>query len=225
MKFYMLYYFCDNMKEFYNKYLNERIKLDNLILIGITCLIIVISGVFGFIYEFIFYYFNGGMKDFYYRGGNFLPWINIYAIGSILIVLLTFKDRLKPIKVFLKSTIICGILEFISGYIIYNYFGHFRCWDYNREILNFGNIGGFICLRSVVFFGVSSLLLIYGIIPIVIYLSKRINKKLFITISIALCTIILLDEIYNLVIARVINTPRASDVYKEIGVKYVEFKE
>ena len=213
------------MKELYKKYLNENIKFDKLTIIGIICLIIVISGVFGFVYEFIFYYFNGGMNEFYYRGGNFIPWINIYAIGSILIILLTFKDRLKPVKVFLKSTIICGILEFIAGYIIYNYFGHFRCWDYNTEILNFGNIGGFICLRSVLFFGVSSLLLIYEILPMVIYLSRKINKKVFIIISISLCALIMLDEVYNLVIARVINTPRASDVYKEIGFKYVEFKE
>jgi len=213
------------MKELYKKYLNENIKFDKLTIIGIICLIIVISGVFGFVYEFIFYYFNGGMNEFYYRGGNFIPWINIYAIGSILIILLTFKDRLKPVKVFLKSTIICGILEFIAGYIIYNYFGHFRCWDYNTEILNFGNIGGFICLRSVLFFGISSLLLIYGILPMVIYLSRKTNKKVFIIISISLCALIMLDEVYNLVIARVINTPRASDVYKEIGFKYVEFKE
>ena len=213
------------MKELYKKYLNENIKFDKLTIIGIICLITVISGVFGFVYEFIFYYFNGGMNEFYYRGGNFIPWINIYAIGSILIILLTFKDRLKPVKVFLKSTIICGILEFIAGYIIYNYFGHFRCWDYNTEILNFGNIGGFICLRSVLFFGVSSLLLIYGILPMVIYLSRKINKKVFIIISISLCALVMLDEVYNLVIARVINTPRASDVYKEIGFKYVEFKE
>ena len=213
------------MKELYKKYLNENIKFDKLTIIGIICLITVISGVFGFVYEFIFYYFNGGMNEFYYRGGNFIPWINIYAIGSILIILLTFKDRLKPVKVFLKSTIICGILEFIAGYIIYNYFGHFRCWDYNTEILNFGNIGGFICLRSVLFFGVSSLLLIYGILPMVIYLSRKTNKKVFNIISISLCALIMLDEVYNLVIARVINTPRASDVYKEIGFKYVEFKE
>ena len=213
------------MKELYKKYLNENIKFDKLTIIGIICLIIVISGVFGFVYEFIFYYFNGGMNEFYYRGGNFIPWINIYAIGSILIILLTFKDRLKPVKVFLKSTIICGILEFIAGYIIYNYFGHFRCWDYNTEILNFGNIGGFICLRSVLFFGISSLLLIYGILPMVIYLSRKTNKKVFNIISISLCALIMLDEVYNLVIARVINTPRASDVYKEIGFKYVEFNE
>ena len=213
------------MKEFYNKYLNEKIKFDKLTIIAIASLIIVISGVVGYVYEFIFYYFNGGMKEFYYRGGNFLPWINIYAIGSVLIILLTYKDRLKPLKVFFKSTIICGVLEFIAGYVLYNYFGHFRCWDYNTEILNFGNIGGFICLRSVLFFGVSSLLLIYGILPMVIYLSRKINKKVFIIISISLLAIFMLDEIYNLVIARAINTPRASDVYKEIGFKYVEFKE
>ena len=221
----MLYLFCDNMKRFFNEYVNENIKIDRLTMIGIISLIIVISGIFGFVYEFIFYYFNSGMKYFYYRGGNFLPWINIYAIGSILICLLTYKNRKRPLVVFLKSTIICGVLEFIAGCIIYHYFGHFRCWDYNTEILNFGNIGGFICLRSVLFFGVSSLLLIYGILPITVYLSRRINKKAFITISISLVSIVMLDEIYNLGIARILNTPRASDVYKEIGFKYMDFKE
>ena len=213
------------MKNFFNDYVNKNNKFDKLTMIGIISLIIVISGVFGFVYEFIFYYFNGGMKYFYYRGGNFLPWINIYAIGSILICLLTYKDRKKPLKVFFKSTIICGILEFIAGYIIYNYFGHFRCWDYNTEILNFGNVDGFICLRSVVFFGICSLLLIYGILPMCIYISKKVNKKCFIIISVCLVSIVMFDEVYNLIIARVLNTPRASDLYKEIGFKYVDFKE
>ena len=126
---------------------------------------------------------------------------------------------------FLKSTVICGVLEFVAGYIMYNYFGHFRCWDYNTEILNFGNIGGFICLRSVLFFGISSLFLMYGIIPFCIFLSEKMNKKTFIILSIVICSIFLLDEVYNLVIARVIHTPRASDVYKSIGFKYMDFKE
>ena len=59
--------------------------------IGIISLIIVIAGIFGWVYEFIFYYFNGGMKEFYWRGGNFLPWINIYAIGAIGILIATKK--------------------------------------------------------------------------------------------------------------------------------------
>ena len=47
------------MKYVFNRYLNNSIKLEKWQIIGITSLIIVIAGVFGWIYEFIFYYFNG----------------------------------------------------------------------------------------------------------------------------------------------------------------------
>ena len=53
--------------------------------------IVVFYGLFGWVYEFIFYYFNFGMDKFYWQGGNFLPWINIYAYGALLIYLLTYK--------------------------------------------------------------------------------------------------------------------------------------
>ena len=53
------------MKEKYLKYLNEDIKFDKTTMIGIFSLLIVITGIFGFLYEFIFYYFNGGMNTFY----------------------------------------------------------------------------------------------------------------------------------------------------------------
>ena len=212
------------MKEKYKKYINKNYKFDKLTMLGIICLIIVISGIFGFAYEFIFYYFNSGMRKFYYRGGNFLPWINIYAIGALFIYFLTFKKRKKPIQVFLMSTIICGVLEYIAGFLVYKLGNGFRCWDYNTEILNFGNINGFICLRSILFFGLSSLILIYLIVPFIFYLAKKMNRKSFIIFSISLCSIFLIDEIYNLLIARVFSLPRASDIYKQIGFKYMSFK-
>ena len=95
--------------------------------------------------------------------------------------------------------------------------------DYNTEILSYGSIGGFVCIRSVLFFGLSSLLLIYGIVPMCYYIASKMNKKLFLIISFSICFIFLFDEIYNLVIARIINTPRASDIYKKIGFKYMDF--
>ena len=94
------------MKDFYNNYLNDKIELEKYQIIGIICLVIVISGVFGWVYEFIFYFFNSGMKTFYYQGGNFLPWINIYAIGSILIMLFTNKYKKKPVVIFLLSVVL-----------------------------------------------------------------------------------------------------------------------
>lgn len=209
------------MREIFNNYINDKIKYERWQLIGIFCLIVVISGIFGWIYEFIFYFFNGGMKEFYMQGGNFLPWINIYAIGALFIIGLSYGFKKKPLIVFLLSFISTGILEYISGLLIYLIGNGTRYWNYNIEIWNFGNIGGFVCLRSVLFFGLSGLLLMYGIVPFCIYLSKKMNKKLFLYISIALFSIILFDEVYNLIITKIFSLPNAGAIYKSLGFKYV----
>ena len=205
------------------EYLNKDVKLNTKQKISILCLIIVISGVFGWIYEVIFYYFNSGMKEIYWRGGNFLPWINIYAYGAILILALTYKRRKSPLQVFLISAISTGILEYFSGYILYGKLGLPRCWSYNHEILNFGNIDGYVCLRSVTFFGLSGLLLIYGILPLLIQVSKKANLKVLFIVSIILCSIFLLDEIYNLVLYKMLSLPDSITIYKRLGVKYLFF--
>lgn len=206
------------MEETLKNYIEEKHSFDKTTMMGIFSLIIVISGIFGFIYEFIFYYFNDGMTKFYWQGGNFLPWINIYAIGAMLIYFFAYKYRKSPLKVFLIGLISCGLLEYIAGLLIYIIGDGLRYWDYNTEILNFGNIQGFICLRSSLFFGLSSLLLIYVIVPLCFWLAKKMNKKVFLTISITLCSIILLDEFYNLIITRIWDVPSATIIYKDLGI-------
>lgn len=211
------------MKEKYKQYINQDHSFDKATMLGIFCLIIVIAGIFGFVYEFIFYYFNSGMTEFYWRGGNFLPWINIYAIGAVLIYILTYRKRKNPLFVFLVSMISTGILEYIAGWGMFHFGNGFRCWDYNNEILNFGNIDGFVCLRSVLIFGISSLLLIYVIVPFCFSLAKKMNRKKFLILSYSLCAIFLFDEFYNLIFARLLSLPRASDIYKSLGFSYMNF--
>ena len=211
------------MKEQFKKYLNEDYSFDKSTMMGIICLIIVISGIFGFLYEFIFYYFDSGMTTFYYRGGNFLPWINIYAIGAVMIFFLTYRKRKNPLYVFLVSMISTGILEYIGGWFM-EHIMNTKCWDYTSEILSFGNINGYVCLRSVLIFGISSLLLIYIIVPLCFFLAKRMKKKHFLILSYTLCAIFLFDELYNLIFARVLSLPRASTIYKKLGFNYLYFK-
>ena len=211
------------MKEIFKKYMEDDIKLELCQIIGIISLIIVISGIFGWTYEYIFYFFNSGMKQFYLRGANFLPWINIYATGSIMIIILTHKLKKNPLLIFLISALSTGILEYFSGYFMYKLGNGIRCWDYNTEILSFGNIDGFVCLRSVTFFGLSALILMYLIVPFCIYLSKKMSKKTFLILSISLCFIFLFDEFYNLIFARILNLPRASEIYKNLGFKYMDY--
>lgn len=211
------------MKNFFSKYLSDDFKLEKWQVIGLLGLIFVFSGIFGWIYEIIFYYFNGGMEKIYWRGGNFLPFINIYSTGAVMIFILTFKFRKNPFLVFLISFISTGLLEYFSGLVIYEYFG-LRYWDYNTEILNFLNIGGYVCLRSVSFFGLSSLLLMYFMVPVFIKFSKSVSKKTFLIISISLFSIFLFDELYNLIFARILGTPRAHDFYESLGCNFMDYK-
>lgn len=206
----------------YKDYLNKDHNFDKKTMLRIFCLIIVISGMFGWLYEVVFYYFNSGMTEIYWRGGNFLPWINIYAIGAVLIYVLTYKKRKNPLFVFIVSMVSTGILEYIGGYFM-EYIMQVRCWDYSNEILNFGNIDGYVCLRSVLVFGFSALLLMYLIVPLCFYLAKKMPKKAFLILSYTICAIFLFDELYNLIFANLLNLPRASEVYKNLGFKYLYF--
>ena len=134
-------------------------------LINLLILIMAFSGVFGFIYEELFYKIDLGY--FTKRGSTFGPWIPIYVFGGAAYTLLVYPYKENPLVVFLLCCIVSGIMEFVTGWVLYNVF-HARLWDYNTEIWNFGNIGGYICLRSVLFFGVSGMALVYVVIPILI---------------------------------------------------------
>ena len=212
-------------KDFLKKYIDSNIKLTRNEKIIVFCLIFVMGGAFGWFYEFIFYWMNSGFQTFYWRGANYLPWINIYAYGAFLIIFLTYRFRKKPWLVLLISMISTGILEYCTGYVIYGKLGWIKCWDYNQEILNFGNIGGYVCLRSVTIFGICGLLLIYLILPILIKIVKKVNIKTMLIISSILFALFLGDEIYNRMLYPYFPIPHATDYYKEKGFKYIYFSD
>ena len=154
--------------------------------------IFVLCGIIGFIYEMLFYRIDLGY--FVKRGSTFGPWITIYGFGAILIYFLAIKFKKKPILVFIISLVVSGLLELISGFILLKVF-HLRLWNYYEEILNFGNIGGFVCLRSILTFGLFGLLLIYAIVPIIERVISKDKKNILFIISLILTTIFILDNI------------------------------
>lgn len=160
--------------------------------------IFVVSGIFGFIYEVIFYYFDLGY--FVKRGTTFGPWIPIYAFGSIMIYLLCYKFKNKPLFIFILAAVISGILEFITGYLLWHISG-IRLWDYNNEILNFGNIGGYVCFRSVLFFGISGLILFYLLVPFLNTINNKYKNKFNIYITNFLFFLFSLDIMVSWIIS------------------------
>ena len=212
---------CRSLKEVFRGLMEGDLKLEKWQMVGILMLVVVFAGCFGWLYEFVFYFLNGGMKEFYMQGGNFLPWINIYAIGSLLILVACWKLRRWPWAVFLVSLVITGILEFVAGWLVYTIGNGTRYWDYNTEIWNFGNIEGFVCLRSVLIFGVSALFLMYLVVPFFTWLSFKMTRRTFMILAVTLFTVVMIDEVYNLLASKVFGWPDAMQFWRSVGWKYV----
>lgn len=162
-------------------------------------LIMISSGIFGFIYETIFYRIDLGY--FVKRGSTYGPWIPIYVFGGLFITLLTYKYKEKPLMVFIIGMLVSGLLEYGTGYYLDKYMG-IRLWNYYEEICNFGNINGYICLRSVLFFGFSSLILIYLIIPFLLKYIKSVRRSYISMISYVLFITFSFDFIIYIILHR-----------------------
>ncbi len=171
----------------------RKIKED----VKIIAPIWVIAGIFGWVYELVFYYFDKGYLI--NRGSTFGPWIPIYGFGAIFIYFLTKKIKNNKLLVFISSMIICGLLEFLTAFLLLKV-GHVRLWDYNVEILNFGNIGGYICLRSVLLWGLCGIILTSGIIPLINKLYQKYNQKNIFIIWVFLAIMFLIDFLLNIII-------------------------
>ena len=95
------------------------------------------------------------------RGSLWGPWLPIYGFGGFAVILLfyRYKDKkimignvnIRPLVLFIETTIICVLVELISTYII-----DFRSlWDYSDKFMNFE---GRIALVPGLRFGILALL-------------------------------------------------------------------
>ena len=170
--------------------LKEETGWDTVQLINLLILIMVSSGVFGFVYELLFYRIDTGKWT--KRGSTFGPWIPIYVFGGAAYTFLVYPHKEHPLLVFIMCVVISGIMEYVTGWVLYEFF-HIRLWDYNTEIWNFGNINGYVCLRSVLFFGFSGLLLVYVMIPAIIYVMGLCDPQILTVVCRALAVAFIAD--------------------------------
>ena len=154
------------------------------------------GGIFGFLYVTIFYRIDLGY--FVKRGTTLGPWIPIYAYGSFVILLTAYRFRRHPFAVFLLGTVSSGVLEYAVGWFLWTHM-HTRLWDYNTEIWNWGNINGYICARSVLFFGLSGLFLVCLLVPLATHLAASMKKRTFALMTLIPAGLIALDILYSFI--------------------------
>ena len=158
-----------------------------------VALVFVIAGITGWIYEELFYRINDGY--FSWRGHGIGPWLPIYAFGMVILLFATAPVKASKWRVVLLCALISGGFEFLVGWALYHLHGGLRLWDYNIERWNWGNIGGYVCFRSVFVFAAAAPLLIYTLVPLIGKMAKKLPGWAYELIALVPFTLFVIDII------------------------------
>ena len=164
-------------------------------------LLVVLGCIIGWVYEMLFYRIDQGH---FIRRGQGGPWLPIYGVGGLGLTLISYKRKLNPILVFIVTVIGSGIIEFGTGYVLYHYFDGLRLWDYNVEIWNWGNIGGYVCLRSVLVFGIMGVMYTQWVVPWFFKMTAKLSKAKLLMIFIPIAIVFCSDIVYSYIIKSII---------------------
>ena len=156
-----------------------------------------IYSIIGWILEVIYCKILDG--KFYNRGFLNGPYCPIYGFGAIFIVLLLKRFSFFPPLVFVLGFLLTSTLEYITSFLMEKIFNA-KWWDYSKEKFN---INGRVCLKNSIMFGLLSLILIYGLDPVITKLIDLIKIDYLSKIATLLSALILLD--LNITIMEFIN--------------------
>lgn len=119
------------------------------------------------------------------RGVLHGPWIPIYGFGCVLILLLLKRFRMRPKVEFSMAVLLCGCIEYFTGFFLELTHNGQKWWDYTGYFLN---LHGRICAEGLLVFGIGGMAFVYVIAPLIDnWVKEHLNKKLS-----AACLVLLL---------------------------------
>lgn len=147
----------------------------------------------GWVIEVIYYGITEG--KFINRGFLAGPLCPVYGLGFYAAIWFfePFKDNFMIL--FFGMATACTIVELIAGLILYHAF-HMRWWDYSDYKLN---IGGYICLRFFIYWGIAASLGMYVLHPAVKWLIAHINYPIRIGILVFFTVILVIDLVTTII--------------------------
>ncbi len=164
---------------------NPDYKAENLILMFFVFSLI------GWIWEVI--YISISEKVIAKRGMLHGPWLPIYGIGGILIVLLFTPFKNRPAIIFILAALLCTVIEYITAIATERVFGC-RWWDYSTKRLN---LKGRICLAGGMLFGICGIIGTCYLGPVLDNILSSIDINVRVTASIILCALFFLDVFFS----------------------------
>lgn len=114
----------------------------------------------GWCLEVVFCSVNTG--KFVNRGFLNGPLCPIYGFGAVLVISLLSPLQNHLILLYIASVLLTSLLELVTGFVLKKLF-HTSWWDYSNQPFN---IGGYICLKFSLLWGIACLVLVKLIHPL-----------------------------------------------------------
>lgn len=132
-------------------------------------------------------------KKFINRGFLIGPYCPIYGWGALAITILLKRYMEDPLVLFVMSTLICSIIEYLTSYFMEKKY-HARWWDYSNKKFN---INGRICLETLIPFGILGVAIMYGTNPILFKLYNQIPQLVINILTVILFIGFIVDNIIS----------------------------
>lgn len=94
------------------------------------------------------------------------PVCPIYGVGVVIVLFFLEPLRKNTVLLFVGSVLLTSLLEWLTGFVLEKIF-HQRWWDYSNEPFN---LGGYICLRFSIAWGLACLIVVDIIHPSILWL-------------------------------------------------------
>lgn len=170
-------------------------------------MIFFIASIIGYLVEITFCSIES-KKLIFNRGFLMGPYIPIYGVGTILVVLLLYKYKNDPMVFFWMTVILCSFIEYLTSFIMEKVF-KVRWWDYSKESFN---INGRICLKNSLLFGLAGLIVLYTIYP---FICSIINSMQPLVLEItAICIFVIFLTDFSITTSTLINVRKNLESFK-----------
>lgn len=160
-------------------------RLENLVIMFF------IFALIGYIWEII--YTAVTEKVVANRGMLHGPWVPLYGVGGVLILVLLGRFQANPPLVFFLAAIMCTVIEYSTGILVEKVYGK-RWWDYSTKRINFQ---GRICLSGIILFGSAGALAVCGFGPSLNNAISSIPSTIHTTLAVTLVLFFVVDVIYS----------------------------
>lgn len=138
---------------------------------------------------------KGGDRRIINSGFLYGPICPIYGAGALTFTVALVNTGLATpdiggyLKVFFIGMILADIVEYVTSYLMEKLFNA-RWWDYSN---NFLNLHGRICFKHSIIWGFASLLFVYGINPLYVYIRSFIPDESLVIITVAILILFAFD--------------------------------